>query len=60
MKRSARFVILGALTSLLRLGYERIFTTNLLSGLECDPSTLSFEGQVNYSRQALRSGDAST
>ncbi len=58
--RSARFLILAMLAALLLSGCEQLFTTNLLSGLERDPSKLSFEGQVNYARQALRSGDAST
>jgi hypothetical protein len=51
-----RFLILAAAV-LLMAGCEQLFTTNLLSGLERDPSRLSFEGQINYARQALKSGD---
>lgn len=54
-----RFV-LTVLIALLLTGCEQLFTTNLLSGLERDPSKLSFEGQINYARQALKSGDPKT
>ncbi|TVQ41244.1 MAG: hypothetical protein EA384_00540 [Spirochaetaceae bacterium] len=36
---------------------EQVFSTNIFAGLDRDPSRLTFEQQVNYARQAVKSGD---
>ena len=55
-----RLIVVGAAALPLLLflvGCEQIFSTNIFSGLDRDPSRLSFEQQVNYGRQAVHSGD---
>lgn len=43
--------------SLIILGCEQVFSTNLFTGLERDPSKLSLDQQIVYAQNALASGD---
>ncbi len=47
-----------ALAALSILGCEQVFSTNLFSGLERDPSKLSLDQQIVYAQSALASGDS--
>jgi len=52
-----RTVLVVSVTVLALAGCEQFFTTNILSGLQRDPSNLSFDQQVAYAESALSSGD---
>ena len=56
MSRFKLFVVATAAV-LLFSGCEQFFSTNLFSGLQRDPSNLSFDQQVSYAESALNSGD---
>lgn len=59
MKRLRLLLRVTAATAsvLLLIGCEQLFSTNVFSGLERDPSKLSFEQQIVYARNAVASGD---
>lgn len=50
--------MLLALAALSILGCEQVFSTNLFTGLERDPSNLSLDQQIVYAQSALASGDS--
>lgn len=52
-----RTVLVVSVTVLALAGCEQFFTTSVLSGLQRDPSNLSFDQQVAYAESALSSGD---
>ena len=56
MSRLGRWMIVlfGALVI---LGCEQVFSSNLFTGLERDPSNLSLDQQIVYGENALASGD---
>ncbi|MFP4429621.1 MAG: hypothetical protein ACOCW6_10740 [Spirochaetota bacterium] len=56
MSRLGRGMLL-ALAALSILGCEQVFSTNLFSGLDRDPSKLSLDQQIVYAQSALASGD---
>lgn len=56
MSRVNVFVMVMAAVLVLA-GCEQFFSTNVFSGLQRDPSNLSFDQQVAYAESALNSGD---
>ncbi|HUX49622.1 MAG TPA: hypothetical protein VMW73_02435 [Spirochaetia bacterium] len=51
------FAALICLAALMLSGCEQLFTSNLLSSLRRDPSTMTSEQKTAYAQQALSSGD---